>query len=537
MQQKLEKVGPLAPLPAAALAGKAEALFAPLRYLAPGSLPAAPKEVPDRRELAAELANANRAYGHPRAEEMARKLADPATTVVITGQQPGLFGGPLYTLSKIVAAARWADLLESRGQSAVAVFWVATEDHDFAEVSTTTFLGSAGPVSFALGEDTQPLLPVGMRSLGPEVDRVLRELRELQPSPRFGQWLDTLARWYRPDARFGEAFCRLMVHLMGDRCPVIVDALLPALKRAEAPWMARLVRDRHALDEAFQQADAAVRNAGYPLQVSPQPGTSPLFLLKGAERRRIEWRGEDGYGLRGSDDGGTIPELLDILENNPGVVSPGVLARPAIQDAVFGTALQVLGPGELSYMAQASATYRVLGIPAPHSVLRPQALVLEPKHEEWVEGFGLSLEEVLGDQRQLERSLTQRVGADVVTPVAAQVDELLKELEGPVLALEKSLQKPFERTREQIQRSLEQLAGRVAAAASRGDEVKRRRIDAVRAACRPAGKLQERLISSSFFPGKYGLDLVEAYWQQLDLDPHHLQVILPGRGASEEVTP
>ena len=524
----------MSPFPAAAMAGEAQGLLDPLRHVLPGELPPTTVAVTDRSELAAELAAANLAYGHPRADALARKLADPATAVVITGQQPGLFGGPLYTLSKIVAAARWAHLLESRGQPAVAAFWVATEDHDFAEVAAGTFLSSAGPVPFDLGDDPQPLLPVGMRSLGPGVSRVLGELRGQQQAPRFQEWLNTMERWYRPNARFGEAFSRLLVHLMGERCPLMVDALLPALKRAQSPWMAKLVRDRVSLEAASRDADQAIVAAGYRLQVSPQPGASPLFLLRGEQRRRIEWRGAQGYGLRG-DDGSVreVEELLGTLEENPGVVSPGVLARPAIQDAVFGTTLQVLGPGELSYMPQAAATYRVLDMPAPHSALRPQALILEPRHEEWLNGLGLELSEILGDQRELERSLARRAGADVVSPVAAQVAELFGQLEEPVLAVDANLGKPFIKTREQIARALEQLAGRVAAAASRGDEIQRRRIAAIRQASQPSGKLQERIVSTAYFPGKYGLSLTEAYWQQLALDSSTLQIIRPAGVASQ----
>ncbi|MCH9650769.1 MAG: bacillithiol biosynthesis cysteine-adding enzyme BshC [Deltaproteobacteria bacterium] len=528
MLLNLREMGLLAGFPAAAMAGEAQELLSPLRHLLPGELPPTIVGRTDRSEVAAALAVANQAYGHPRAEELAAKLADPATAIVITGQQPGLFGGPLYTFSKIIAAARWAHLLESRGQPAVAAFWVATEDHDFAEVAAGTFLGSAGPHRFGLGDDSQPLLPVGMRSLGEEVNRVLEKLREQQKAPRFQEWLTTLSHWYRPNARFGEAFSRLMVHLLGERCPLMVDSLLPSLKRAQAPWMAKLVRHREDLEAAARGADEAIVAAGYSLQVSPQPGSSPLFLLRGEQRRRIEWRGPGGYGLRG-DDGSVreVEELLGILEENPGIVSPGVLARPAIQDAVFGTTLQVLGPGELSYMPQAAATYRVLGIPAPHSVLRPQTLVLEPRHEEWLEDLGLSLEEVLGDERELEKLLAQRAGADVVTPVAQRVAELLGQLEEPVMAVDANLQKPFSKTRDQIGRALDQLAGRVAASASRADEIQRRRLDSIRGTSRPGGKLQERVVSTSFFPGKYGSGLTDAYWQQMVLDPCDLQVIRP----------
>lgn len=521
--------GGLPPVATAALGGEADELLAPLRYLSSGSLPDRPATVPDRRSLAAGLASANESYGHPRAAQMAAKLADPETLVVVTGQQPGLFGGPLYALSKMVAAARWAERLKAAGRPAVAVFWVATEDHDFAEVSTASFLGPQEVATFDLGEDPQPLLPVGMRTLGPKVTEVLEELGELFHGDRAEAWWQTVGRWYRPDARFGEAFCRLMVHLLGERSPLMLDSLLPAVKEAQRPWLRRFVERREAFGEAVAAAHGRVEAAGLPLQVTPQPGVSPLFLLRGRERRRIEWRGEnrERFALRGGD-GREEPaeELLRIIDENPSVVGPGVLARPAVQDAILGTALQVIGPGELSYMVQASAAYGVLEIAAPRTVLRPQVVVLEPRHRRWLEELGLSLGEILGDGQELERWLADRAGVDLVAPAARRIEAVLEEIRGPAVALDKNLDKPWEKTRDQMLKSLDQFAGRVRGAAARSNEVEKGRIDSLRTLLQPGGKLQERVLSSAHFPAKYGDGLVKALWQQMDLDPRCLQSIV-----------
>src|SRR6202023_2077414 len=380
----LVAAGLLPPLPRAFLGGGDLHLLAPLRFLAPGQLPsiaasAAAGARPagaagglSRAELAAAVLASNRSYGHLGADGACKRLADPATRVVVAGQQPGLFGGPLMTFAKLVAAARWAAALEAAGEPAVAVFWVATEDHDYAEVASATVLTADGPRSFDLGPDTQPLLPVGMRALSPAVTEVLRALAEAVPGERYAEWLRTLGRWYRPDARFGEAFCRVMAHMLGGRCPLLLDAMHPALKQAEKPWLARLIERRGQLAAASARPDAPVQGRGYELRVNPQPGASPLFLLRHGQRRRIEWRGDEGFALRGTDGadraagadganrtdgtdgaddkagGGGVGELLRILAENPAVVSPGVLARPAVADAVLGTTLQVLGPGELS---------------------------------------------------------------------------------------------------------------------------------------------------------------------------------------------
>jgi bacillithiol biosynthesis cysteine-adding enzyme BshC len=529
----LVEAGWLAPLPAAFLAGRDRDLLAPLRFLAPppgNELPSGPAPAGSRRELAQELAVANRGYGHDRADELARRLADPATRVVVTGQQPGLLGGPLYTFSKMVAAARWAAELEAQGEPAVAVFWVATEDHDWAEVSKATVLTPDGPRAFDLGPDPSPLMPVGMRALGPAVTDLLAGITAAVPGDRYAEWMATLSRWYRPDARFGEAFCRLMVHLLGPHCPLLLDAMHPALKEAQRPWLRRLVERRREVEEALERQDAEVERRGYALQVAPQRGASPLFLLNRGERRRIEWRG-DGFGLRGrgagDDAGGSIADLLRIVDDNPGVLSPGVLARPALQDAVLGTTLQVLGPGEISYMAQVSAVYPVLEVKAPWTTLRPQTLLLESHQIDKLAEIGVTLPDLLEDGARLDRLLAERQGGDFVAPARQGVEQALDALRAPALAADPNLERPFDKTREQILRALDLFAEKVTAAAARRDEVASRRVRLLRDATMPQGKPQERAVASAHFQGKYGPRLVEAFWEQLELDPARLQVISP----------
>ncbi len=517
----------LAPLPSAWLAGLDLDLLVPLQFLPPGRLPAFTPPPVDRRELAEALAVSNRAYGNENADRLAGRLADPAVRVVVAGQQPGLLGGPLYCLAKALAAARWAAALEAAGQPAVAVFWVATEDHDWAEVEQAVVLAPDGARAFDLGPDPEPLTPVGMRTLGPAIEEVLRGIAEAVPGDRYHEWLRTVARWYRPDARFGEAFCRLMANVMGPRCPLLLDSMLPELKAAQRPWLRRLVERRQELEEALIQRDGEVKERGYSLQVSPQRGASPLFLLRHGERRRIEWR-DGGYALRGRDEKpGTIEELLRIVDENPAVVSPGVLARPAVQDAVLGTALQVLGPGELSYMAQAAATHAVLEVMPPWVALRPQTLILEAKQVERLRELGIPLATLLGDHAGVDRWLAERDGGDLVGPVRRCLEDSLADLRGAILAADPNLERPFEKTREQILHALAVFGEKATAAAARKNEVVDRRTHQLREACLPLGKPQERIVSTAHFPGKYGPEFAESLWEQMELDSAHLQVIVP----------
>jgi bacillithiol biosynthesis cysteine-adding enzyme BshC len=447
--------------------------------------------------------------------------------VVVAGQQPGLLGGPLYTFSKAVAAARWAAALEERGEPAVGVFWVATEDHDFREVARATVLGPEGPKTFDLGEDPAPLTPVGARTFGPAVEGVLAGLAEAVPGERWAEWVATLARWYRPDARFGEAFCRLLVHLLGARCPLLLDAMDPGVKAAERPWLERLVERRAEVEAASAAADRELEARGYPLQVHPQRGAAPLFLLHAGGRRRIEWTA-GGFALRGAEGaGGTAADLLAIVRDNPAVVSPGALARPAVQDAILGTDLFLVGPGELSYLPQAAPVYRVLEVTAPAAALRPQALVLERREVEQLAELGLDLGQLLGERAALDRALAARAGGDPVSGPRARIAAALDDIAGPALALDANLEAPWSKTREQIERALDRFADRTAAAAARRDQVRLGRVERLRETLLPGGTLQERVISTAYYPGKHRERFADACWEQMDLDGGALQVVTP----------
>ncbi|HEX4952612.1 MAG TPA: bacillithiol biosynthesis cysteine-adding enzyme BshC [Thermoanaerobaculia bacterium] len=523
----LVSAGLLAGLPAALLEGRDRDLLAPLGWAEPGSLPPAPPAV-DRREIAAALAATNTAYGHPAAARLAERLADPRTRVVVTGQQPGLLGGPLFTLVKARAAVAWAEALEAAGQPAVAVFWMATEDHDFTETARLAVPAPGGPRTLDLGEDPEPLVPLGARSVGAGVEAVLAELEALSEQPGWREAWGAAARWWRPAARFGEAFPRLLVAWLGERSPLFLDAQLPQLKAAERPILARFVERWREVDRAYAEATERVASRGYSPQVSFQSGALPLFLLAGGKRRRLEGREDGTFALRGAEREPLEPEeLLAAIADNPLLVSPGVLARPVVQDAVLGTSVFVLGPGELSYMAQVAAAYPVVEVAPSLLALRPSAAVVEPKQLSWLAGLPLPLAQILGDRGALERRLAEGQGGNLAEGARARIASELDALREGALAIDAGLEGPWQKTREQVERALTVFGEKLTAAAARRDELSHRRIEQLREALLPGGRLQERAIAGAWFVARYGERFVPALERDLGLDPRILHLIRP----------
>jgi len=527
-------------MPAAWLAGKEADLLAPLRLLSPGTLPEMAPPPVDRRSIAAGLGRTNTAFGHPRAAELAARLADPATAVVVTGQQTGLFGGPLLALVKAATAVRYAEALEAAGRPAVALFWMATEDHDWAEIASANFLVPDGLQNLALADDPSPLAPVGCRRIGPEVESLLAALAAGFPTERFAEWRHRMEEWWAVGGRFGDAFARQMVALLGTRAPLMLDSMLPELKLAELPHLSRLIAERSAVEAAYVAAEERIAARGFEHQVAPQRGLSPLFLLRDGARRRIEWSGESHFRLRGAPAGEPPEEvaaLVALLESEPGLVSPGVLARPAIQDAVLGTTLQVMGPGETAYLAQAAAVYPVLGVAPPWTALRPQVLVFDRRQREHLAELGATLAELLFAPETIAHRLAAQAGGGFVAEARRSAEQLVENLRAPAAGLDPTLDKPWAKTRETVLGALDAFAAKVEAAAARRGGVAQQRFEQLRRATRPGGGLQERVLSTAWFAGRYGAIFGQQLLEQLTLDPRQLVLIDPNADRSAQTTP
>lgn len=537
--------GLLGDLPRRFLDGRDLDLLEPLRFVLPGdvdSVTAAAGPALDRSPVAAALRRSNARYGHPDADRLAGELADPDTLVVITGQQCGIGAGPLFTLTKAAACTRWAEELTRRGRRAVPLFWMASEDHDFAEVARAYF-PPAGARALTLGEDPAPLRPVGDRPLGSAADGLLERVLDAAPSADYRRRIEDCRQHLRPDRCFAESFAQLLVRFLGDRCPLLVDSQLPAVKSASAPVLGRLIERRGAVDRALQEAAAGLERRNVRPPARCRSGEAPLFLIgAGGKRRKVVWGENVGYRLRGGGSG-TLEELAETLNREPEAVSPGVLARPAVQDAVFGTALMILGPGELAYMSQARAVYEALDVAAPSIALRPQVLLLGARERRWLERLeaeGIDLASVLSRPDELDRRLAARCELDFVASARAKVDAALDDLEAGPERIDPSLASAWSKTGANLRRALDQFERRVVVAAARHDDVLKGRVERLRAHCLPNGHLQERELTSLHCLASYGSELVRRL-SSIDLDPRRLQPLAmggnsPRDGASRSAT-
>lgn len=466
----------------------------------------------DRAALADALTAQNAAWGNMdgAAEQTLAALRHPEGVAVLTGQQLGLFGGPLLTLYKAVTAIQLARrLAEETGRPVAPVFWLASEDHDWEEVRRATVPGDASPVDVAL-PPSGSREPVGRRRVDEAVLAALDALEAaLRPTEFSPGVLAALRTAYRPGTTHTEAFGRWLAHLFAGTGLLLVSPDDPALKRLAAPVLRAELEDPAATLGALLEAGRVLEAAGFHQQVTPLPGQ--LFLMEPEGRLALDPEPGGGFVLRGTGRRLARADVQALLEAEPERFSPNVVLRPIVQDALFPTAAYVGGPGEVAYHAQLGGVYDRFGVPRPAMALRASVTLVEARVRRALERLGLALEELTADPEHLHRRLAlARSPLDVegaFARAARALDAVVDALRPVAQGADPTLGRSAEAFRAALHKELAALETKVVRAEKRNHDALREALDRARGHLFPKGRLQERVLSPVYYLAKYGPDL------------------------------
>lgn len=458
------------------------------------------------------------------ARAAAARLRDAGTVAVVTGQQAGLFGGPLYTLFKAVTALRLARRLAGEhGVPVVPVFWVDAEDHDLDEIGSCHVLdGDLTRVSVALDFEVPPRTSAAAVTLDGSVREALDALRAaLAPTEFTDEVLDALAAAYRPGTRLVEAFARWLDRQLGAHGLVVFDASDPAAKPFARRLFEREIGNAGRTAKLAGEAGAELASLGYHAQAAPAPGSVALFRLD-ATRETI--RASDGVFSTG---GRTLDAaaLLAEVGSDPARYSPNVLLRPIVQDALLPTVAYVAGPHELAYLGQLRRVYAAFDVPMPVIHPRASATLVDAAAARFLQRHEVAFADLQPrDDGALNRLLAARIPESVEQAIAAaerSATERLDAVAEAVPALDPTLAGAVASTRSRIERELGNLRGKTVAAAKRRDATLRRQFERARAQSFPAGVPQERSVAGVHFLNRHGFALVDRLLRDLPLDPGH----------------
>jgi bacillithiol synthase len=479
----------------------------------------------DRHTLADVLLEQNEAWGNLDAGTLGHiaALRDPEGAAVVTGQQLGLFGGPLYTVYKAVTTVQLARrLAEETGRPVAPVFWLAGEDHDWEEVRAAVVSGPEGPrrIELPAGEGRQP---VGRRVLGEEVGPALAALAEAGALP------GGLAEAYREGASHAEAFGRWMAHLFAGTGLVLCSPDDPRLKALATPLFRREIEAPDAALDALLAAGGALSASGFHQQVTPLPGN--LFLMEPEGRFTLDPEG-DGFTLRGLGGHLSRADLLDRLAQDPGAFSPNVVLRPLLEATLLPSAAYVAGPGEAAYYAQLRGVYEASGVPMPVIYPRASATLVDGRTLRILDRYGLAVEAFAGGRETLD-ALHRRLAleasahdvpgafAEAEARIAAALDALRPVVEGADPTLARSAAS----TRAVLLRRLAALQEKTVRAEKRTHVGIRRDLDRAGAWLAPFGTPQERVLSPVAALRAAGPYLAAQLIEALSLDTSAHQVV------------
>ncbi|MCE5272725.1 bacillithiol biosynthesis cysteine-adding enzyme BshC [bacterium] len=437
--------------------------------------------------------------------------------VVTSGQQPVLFGGPLYILYKALTAVRLAARYEALLNAPVLpVFWNAEEDHDFEEMRAFGLPSATGGLE-SLGLTPRPgnRVPAGALVPGGEMQTVYAAFEGLAPQSEFRPWLDAIIHEsYTPAASLGRGFGALVAALLGEHGLFVLEASTPELRRAGAELFGREAFDSRAVFDSFQAQCRALEAQGYPQQVTPLPGETNLFLLREGSREKLVLGERDGsFSLKPSGERLSRKELETLLAESPESFSPGVLLRPLLECRVLGSLAYVAGPGEISYYGQMGPLYALHALERPLIYPRLAGFVLEARVRKVLDKYSLTP----ADLKAGARAAADRILASdpALGEILARLDSLRREnAEGleaikPLLSgIDPTLAGPLVSTAGAISSSLERLEKRISSAARGHDQILLGQLEKAAAGLWPGGAPQERALAFVFFLARYGRDFI-----------------------------
>ncbi len=447
--------------------------------------------------------------------------------LVTTGQQPALAGGPLYSVYKALTAVALAHALEAALERPVLpLFWVASEDHDWAEANHACLIGTDNELHCVAlpaphGEGVHP--PLHRIPMGSGIEACIEAFTSHLPDSEFsGPYVELLRTTATPDATLPSAFSALMEGLLGRFGLFFTDAADPTLKTASLPVLLTELDSAERHERVLDRTGSALEAAGYDLQVHLLEAGVNLFLEGAAGRERL-YRDEAGFRLHNSGERVTRDEVVRRAEADPSVLSPNVLLRPVVESAVFPTLTYVGGPGEIAYFAELGAYFEAFGIRMPVIHPRFSVTAVEGKVRKVLDKFDLSVDalrrpfhEVAGEiARDEVPEDIRRAVAELRGAIARGVGDLQKKTR----RIDPTLKGPVQHVRSHAFDALDDLERNIVHAVKRENEITLSQLEKARHHLFPMGKPQERIMNVFYYLSRYGGAFLDEVFRRFRMNP------------------
>jgi len=445
---------------------------------------------------------------------------------VLTGQQVGLFGGPLYTPFKAASALARARQATAAGHPHVAIFWLATEDHDFAEINHVTFPSRKELRKLVYAKSPAAPVPVGSVVLDETIEPLIDQAWELLGT---SDAMDALVAAYKPGRTFGQAFAEFYAKAFAAQGLLVIDAASAEIHRLGSPVLKAAIERADEFHAALADRNKVLEAAGYHAQVAVTPDSSLLFLIDERTGARLALKRIPAAANESNDlwqagrERYTTADLLGILAAEPARISPAALLRPIFQDYLLGTSLIIGGPAEIAYFAQSAVLYeRILGRTTAAEP-RFSASLIEPAIGELLRKHELGLDRVYRENADsLAQLLAARAmpieGKQKLSSAGSALDAELQPLLEYMKAMDAGLGRSAETAASKMRYQMNRLRRIAANFEMQREGSLRRHAEAIERALNPGGVLQERVHGAAYYCARYAFELAETL-TELAADP------------------
>lgn len=480
-----------------------------------------------RREVVAVLREQNQRFGADAETTRSLDRLAAGAVAIVTGQQVGLFSGPAYSFYKALTAASWAQQLTESGTDGVPIFWLATEDHDFAEVNHCFWPSPEGLTRLELSAREEDAgKPVGEISLPADISMLVQQATENLAGEFSSEVASALREAYQPGTLFGFAFGKLMTRLLTGRGIILIDPLDARLHRLAAPVYRRAAEESEGLTRDLIARGKLLDRQGYHAQVKVTQQSTLLFVKVDGRRMPIRRRGDE---FMAGPEKLTSGALLEKVERSPEEFSPNVLLRSIVQDTLLPTAAYVGGPAEIAYMAQAEVVYRRLLGRMPAILPRASFTLEEPQVARLLTKYGLEPRAVFRGRQALRARMEQQFLSKGLTAKFSKEERtLLKLLRGlgqPLGKLDKTLVGALRTAERKMLFQFLKLRGKAGRAANVRTGLLDKHERLLVEALYPNRGLQERTLSLLPFLAMHGAGLLETLEKRSGPEAHGHQLL------------
>lgn len=483
----------------------------------------------DRKKTATFLTDLNQKFDADEAAlQNIKRLQNEEALAVVTGQQLGVYGGPLYTVFKTLSTIHVARRVEKQlGRPVIPVFWLADEDHDYDEVRTLSVLHQdEGEVeSFSLPAKNNHLPTVSEIALPEELRQMRDHLKEALFNTDFSDDLwKLLDETFEPENTFLKAFGLFISRLFSKHGLILAGSNHFKVKSITGDYLKQSIVNandiRHALEKQSQKIE-------YDYHRQVKLYDSNLFYLDEETGRTKISRNDEGWHTDGNIQWETS-QLIEEIETYPERFSPNVFLRPILQDVLLPTIGYVAGPGETAYYGQMKEMYACFDLEMPVIFPRLSATIVEPAINRIMQELPFDFDEYGNRIEDLESDYVDRTEQQDIEAIFGEwgkkVEELTNHHKNQIAAIDPTLEAAAEKATSVFKNELDKLKGKVYRSIKQQDETQLKRIRRIKTNLFPDGNLQERILAGIFYMNKYGLDIWDKVLKSLDEDEkfnHH----------------